>query len=309
MDKDDGQVKTKEVGHTMEAKLDPDEPIKGGDARSSFQKDMYDSLKYYWDPGAKHWVRGHLLNANLGGPNVAPNLFPITGHANGDHLNYVENHIKSWVIAGNKVTYKVTAAQQGGNVTVGDVGGVPNAAGSFTCYAEMTGDDDEKKVINRVINSIPVKHDSPGDDPTGGRGHTSNWSKVDVDDDSPQKDNALDKSTWGGLSVDQARFTIDLFLHLRDGALNALTFWKLVFKYNLSLEEVAQVDNGFRNIPQEDQLGTDHHAADTELAKVAARVTNVKLKDWLGAKLTTNQAAAWLNDKKQDDDSYKVSSS
>jgi len=46
---------------------------------------------------ADAYVRGHLLNHDLGGPGVAQNLFPITGQANIDHKNVVENTIKVWV--------------------------------------------------------------------------------------------------------------------------------------------------------------------------------------------------------------------
>lgn len=43
------------------------------------------------------FVRGHLLNENLGGPGVAENLFPITGKANSEHLHSTESHIKTWM--------------------------------------------------------------------------------------------------------------------------------------------------------------------------------------------------------------------
>jgi hypothetical protein len=43
------------------------------------------------------FVRGHLLNENLGGPGVAKNMFPITGKANSQHLQSTERHVKSWL--------------------------------------------------------------------------------------------------------------------------------------------------------------------------------------------------------------------
>lgn len=43
------------------------------------------------------YIKGHLLNANLGGPAEDRNLFPITGQANKDHNLEVEEHVKDLV--------------------------------------------------------------------------------------------------------------------------------------------------------------------------------------------------------------------
>jgi len=43
------------------------------------------------------FIRGHLLNENLGGLGADDNLFPITGNANSQHLHSTEKDIKSWV--------------------------------------------------------------------------------------------------------------------------------------------------------------------------------------------------------------------
>lgn len=50
------------------------------------------------------YIRGHLLNDNLGGPGLAQNLFPITERANKDHHDRVEFFVKDWV---NKLGYFV----------------------------------------------------------------------------------------------------------------------------------------------------------------------------------------------------------
>ena len=44
------------------------------------------------------YVRGHLLNENLGGKGENQNLFPITANANSQHLKSTEKEIKDWVI-------------------------------------------------------------------------------------------------------------------------------------------------------------------------------------------------------------------
>jgi len=52
------------------------------------------------DPGESSpdkYIRGHLLNENLGGLGVAENMFPITGNANSQHLHSTEKIVKSWM--------------------------------------------------------------------------------------------------------------------------------------------------------------------------------------------------------------------
>ncbi len=43
------------------------------------------------------FIRGHLLNENLGGPGTQQNLFPITGSANSKHLHSTETRVKAWM--------------------------------------------------------------------------------------------------------------------------------------------------------------------------------------------------------------------
>lgn len=62
--------------------------------------------KYSLDGGAL--VKGHLLNDNLGGKALDNNLYPITKEANGSHLHYAENLVKSTLWESRKgVYYKV----------------------------------------------------------------------------------------------------------------------------------------------------------------------------------------------------------
>jgi|GEM_PF-2832508 len=48
-------------------------------------------------PNTDKFIKGHLLNDNLGGPGTAANLFPITAEANKQHEQYVESWAKEWV--------------------------------------------------------------------------------------------------------------------------------------------------------------------------------------------------------------------
>lgn len=54
-----------------------------------------------------NYIRGHLLNDNLGGPAVVHNLFPITDNANKKHTNNAEAYIKKGVEHGYLYEYSV----------------------------------------------------------------------------------------------------------------------------------------------------------------------------------------------------------
>ncbi|TDF38601.1 hypothetical protein EYS14_13140 [Alteromonadaceae bacterium M269] len=86
------------VGVEMTANwLGPDHPV-GSDSTSGKQSSLMDKLET--DPGRNNnqkYIRGHLLNAQLGGPARGVNLFPITAEANELHKTTVENRVKDWV--------------------------------------------------------------------------------------------------------------------------------------------------------------------------------------------------------------------
>jgi hypothetical protein len=85
------------VGSAMEApRLGPDHP-QGGPPGGEHDRLMQLLMV---DPGQSadsKYIRGHLLNDNLGGPGTATNLFPITGQANAQHSSAVESRVKEWV--------------------------------------------------------------------------------------------------------------------------------------------------------------------------------------------------------------------
>ncbi|HAP63088.1 MAG TPA: hypothetical protein DCR93_27510, partial [Cytophagales bacterium] len=65
--------------------------------------------------GPYFYIKGHLLNDNLGGIANEANLFPITHDANGQHKNYVEQYIKNGIKQGYVYRYEVQIQ----NVNVG----------------------------------------------------------------------------------------------------------------------------------------------------------------------------------------------
>lgn len=87
--------KTQMVGKTMEAWLDPAQPIRGQSANlNTSQDDMMNTIREGYGIKGGNVVKGHLLNDNLGGSALSNNLFPITKGANSAHLGYVENVAK-----------------------------------------------------------------------------------------------------------------------------------------------------------------------------------------------------------------------
>lgn len=88
------------VGSEMTAHLDPTDPVEGT-GTSGRQNNIMGLL-----PG---YLRGHLLNHDLGGLGIASNLFPITNTENGVHKNNAELKVKNSLGAGNDVYYMVQA--------------------------------------------------------------------------------------------------------------------------------------------------------------------------------------------------------
>ncbi|GEM_PF-3824409 len=148
-----GGLANQVVGRKMEADLDPTDKKTGNLTTAQEMPDLFNGLNAHWNPGRNvgGWVRAHLLNAHLGGPNTDANLFPLTARANNpDHLGQVESHVKDWIRANRRVRYEVTASQDGGFVR-----GLRNAAGRFHCYAYTT-DGGARRVVNKTIHSRPI---------------------------------------------------------------------------------------------------------------------------------------------------------
>jgi hypothetical protein len=87
-----------DVGVRMEANpLGPDHPAGSGPTGQDMLRKLLPT-----DPGVypdvnRRYVRGHLLNDNIGGPGQPRNLFPITAAANKKHETQVESSVKKWV--------------------------------------------------------------------------------------------------------------------------------------------------------------------------------------------------------------------
>jgi hypothetical protein len=95
------------VGSTgMEAKILSKKNEKGTRPTESWP--LWDTL----DPlisGPPYYVRGHMLNDNIGGKGKLFNLTPITTKANAGHKVKIETDVKDWVAKDKVVYYKVEA--------------------------------------------------------------------------------------------------------------------------------------------------------------------------------------------------------
>lgn len=123
----------------------------------SQQVDLLSKLPTSGD-SEKKYVRGHLLNDNLGGPGEEANLFPITGWANKEHLKSIEEPVKKWV---NEQKYMVhyeveaiaTASKLDGTVDENYIDG------EFRCKAWPIDANGDQAKGTRVLQArVPSKH-------------------------------------------------------------------------------------------------------------------------------------------------------
>jgi hypothetical protein len=92
------QINGVEVGTEMRARrLGPNHPQGGPPQTTALAAVMALLPVHPALPADQKYIKGHLLNDNLGGPGRAANLFPITAQANKDHEQWVETLVKQWV--------------------------------------------------------------------------------------------------------------------------------------------------------------------------------------------------------------------
>ena len=101
-----------DCGTFMEAHIDPDDYDDAGTVPQT------GSWPNWWAAAApnpnNYWVRGHLLNHNVGGPGEKRNLTPITKKANHEHHDNVEKFVKMAAQAGDsQISYSVRAIYDG----------------------------------------------------------------------------------------------------------------------------------------------------------------------------------------------------
>lgn len=136
----DGNTQTETVATGMRIDvLTPGHP-RGSEPRDTALQALFTGLETSGESGSHSYIKGHLLNHNLGGPGTAANLFPITTQANADHKSRVENLAKEKVNTELYwVRYEVNVAQVGATETYVDPRG-----GSTRIYNIVNSDMDAK---------------------------------------------------------------------------------------------------------------------------------------------------------------------
>jgi len=87
---ENGDIQKEEVGKVADAWIDARDPLVGS-APNGQQPELYKQIGKAFKA---RFVRGHLLNDNLGGVGEIYNLFPITYSANAEHKNTAEGKLK-----------------------------------------------------------------------------------------------------------------------------------------------------------------------------------------------------------------------
>jgi hypothetical protein len=102
----------------------------------------YDKLnKRRTSSGASYYIRGHLLNHNIGGPGTWPNMVPLSRQGNSTHESTVENQVKAAFDAGAVIEYSVHPSPQKFN----------GGASSIKAEIDSSDDDAQSKVDKKQI--------------------------------------------------------------------------------------------------------------------------------------------------------------
>lgn len=99
-----GKLPTETVGHITNAILTAGQPVHGTGVGNGELDGLMNAIK----PGGRLnkrnlYIKGHLLNAQLGGLGISKNLIPITENANQLHEIFVEQGVKNLVYANEKI--------------------------------------------------------------------------------------------------------------------------------------------------------------------------------------------------------------
>jgi hypothetical protein len=142
-----------EVGIEMQANPLGPEHLQGGPPKSGAQNKLMNMLPTDPHlPNADKYIRGHLLNDNLGGPGDPHNLFPITANANKEHEQVIESKVKKWV-NDDKQWVKYHVKVNPGHIDLSQ--GIVNS--QFLCNASVL-DPTTGNPINAIAANITSQH-------------------------------------------------------------------------------------------------------------------------------------------------------
>jgi hypothetical protein len=105
-----GGLRSGKYGTTMEATFLTNIKMPAGSVPAPPHLQSFEVINQRRNQGGSYYVKGHLLNNNLGGTGKDwENLTPLTREANSAHERIAEARVKNAVAAGNIVYYKVHA--------------------------------------------------------------------------------------------------------------------------------------------------------------------------------------------------------
>lgn len=155
------------VGTSMEA--DPvgqDKINAGSEPRESALRGVMNKL--VTNPSrrsASKYIKGHLLNHNIGGPGDNTNMYPITGAANSAHHSRVESRVKGWVDRHYWIYYSVRVRSITESIT--ESGKHPDnyINSTFHCEAHIKNlDGSERDAFSDDIVSTYTRQDVDGEE-------------------------------------------------------------------------------------------------------------------------------------------------
>ncbi|MDX2477868.1 MAG: hypothetical protein QNL05_10955 [Gammaproteobacteria bacterium] len=137
--------------------LGPDHPAGSG---ASGQSDLMGRLETSQsNTEDKKFIRGHLLNDNVGGPGSAENQFPITAAANRAHEQQIEDRVKTWVNEDRYwVYYKVRVAVSEVDISDASKYRKNKVTARFFCEAAVYNLRNQKR---NAIRATIVSHYNP----------------------------------------------------------------------------------------------------------------------------------------------------
>ncbi len=149
------------VGKKMKAEwLGPDHP-QGTPPGTGVQTSLMGKL--VTDPkqdGDSKYIRGHLLNDNIGGKGLGHNLYPITGNANKKHHDSIERKVKNWVNTEKYwVSYSVDVDEKSNDLGHGNNHRKNYVNSVFRCRAAIKGTDGQE--YDTVTSNITSTFKSP----------------------------------------------------------------------------------------------------------------------------------------------------
>jgi len=166
---DNGNAHWQLAGATIDAYLDPKDPITGSAPGVGIDYRLYPLLNSNFGVS---FIKGHLLNANLGGPGLPQNLFPITEEANHAHSSQVEETVKSNLLAlakNNPFVRPQNAALLHYSVRADWLGGsndfLADPKSELYCSAEFV--DAQKKTVAELVKPTTIISDPAGARPVG----------------------------------------------------------------------------------------------------------------------------------------------